>query len=145
MNDGRDNGGRFAHGNALGKPFGPNNPPPRSPGRPKKGAWLRELEDRVKDPRIRQGLADRLLKIALKGRDADALKALHEIQDRTGEPIALRIDGMSEEEMAAKLIVLLGMLKERLPPEFYPILSEVAHRAFAEDEEPWLLVEHDGD
>lgn len=86
MNDDRDSDGRFAPGNRLGTPFGPDNPPPRSPGRPRKGAWVRELEDRVKDPRIRQGLADRLLKIALKGRDGDALKALQEIEDRTGKP-----------------------------------------------------------
>ncbi len=143
MNDDRDNDGRFAPGNRLGTPFGPHNPPPRSPGRPKKGAWVRELEDRVKDPRIRQGLADRLLKIALKGRDGDALKALHEIEDRTGQPIALRIDGLSEEEINARLAFMLRLLMQRLPPEFHPVLAEAAYQALADEESRWLLPEHE--
>ena len=143
MNGDRNSDGSFAPGNQLGIPFGPDNPPPRSPGRPKKGAWLRELEQRIKDERIRQGLADRLLKIALKGRDGDALKALHEIQDRTGEPVALRVEGLTEDEIVAKLAGLLALLKQRLPPEFLPVVSEVAYEFLAGEERPWLLVEHE--
>jgi hypothetical protein len=30
--EGRDANGRFAPGNQLGIPFGPDNPPPKSPG-----------------------------------------------------------------------------------------------------------------
>lgn len=145
MSDDRYSDGRFAPGNRLGTPFGPDNPPPKSPGRPKKGAWVRELEDRVKDARIRQGLADRLLKIALKGRDGDALKALQEIEDRTGQPVALRIDGLSEDELVARLAGLLQLLADRLPPEFHSLLGDVAREALAGDESRWLLPEHDED
>jgi len=68
---------------------------------------------------------------------------LHEIQDRTGEPIALRVDGLTEEEIVAKLAGLLALLKQRLPPEFLPVVSEVAYEFLAGEERPWLLVEHE--
>ncbi len=145
MNDDRNRDGRFAPGNRLGTPFGPDNPPPKSPGRPKKGAWLRELEERVKDPRIRQGLADRLVKIALKGRDADAIKALQEIEDRTGEPVRLRIEGLTEQDMVERLATMLLILKQRLPPEHAHTIAEVAYETLAGDEKPWLLMEHEED
>ena len=44
-----------------------DSPPPRSPGRPRKDAWIAQLEERLDDPRMRQALADQLLKVALKG------------------------------------------------------------------------------
>ena len=47
----RDDDGRFARGNTLGTPWGPDNPPPKSPGRPKSktltDSLIRHLEKKA--------------------------------------------------------------------------------------------------
>jgi hypothetical protein len=109
--EGRLPDGRFAPGNSLGTPFGPDNPPPRSPGRPKKDAWLYELEQRPEDPRMRQAIADRILKIALKGSEKAALQAAQLIQDRVAGPVTQRI----EAEVVPRQIIVMGCVPN--PPK----------------------------
>ena len=134
--EGRNPDGRFAPGNNLGNPWGPDNPPPRSPGRPRKDAWVRNLEQRLRsDERIGTALADRLIKIALKGRDNDALRAIQEVQDRVGGPLKLRVDGMSEDDIRERLGRMLTALVKRLPPEFHQAISDAAHEGFAGEED----------
>lgn len=102
----REESGRWKPGSS-GSPetkWGPGNPPPKSPGRPRKDAWLAELGDRLDDPRIRKALADRLLKIALKGGERAALAAIGQIQDRVGGPVVKRIDA----EVASRSGVLIA-------------------------------------
>jgi hypothetical protein len=90
--EGRRPDGRFAPGNTLGIPFGPDNPPPKSPGRPRKDAWVKELEARLEEkPELRQALADVLLKTALKGSERARLRALDMIEDRVGGPVLHRV------------------------------------------------------
>jgi hypothetical protein len=134
--EGREPDGRFAPGNTLGIPFGPDNPPPKSPGRPPKGAWVRQLEQRLRsDPRISQALADRLLRIALKGRDGEALRAIQEIEDRTGGPLKLRVDGLSEADIQNRLTCMLGALARRLPPQYHEAVIEAAVEGFVHYED----------
>lgn len=116
---GRDADGRFAPGNKLGVPFGADNPPPRSPGRPKKDAWIAELEQRLEDPRMRQALADRILKIALKGGEKAALQAVQLIQDRVAGPLTQRL----EAEIVPRQIIVVGtkQVAPELPPEVLAI------------------------
>ena len=88
--------GKFRPGKS-GNPatqWGPDNPPPRSPGRPRKNAWLNELEDKLdEDPQLRVRLARRLLDIAESGKDGDALKALEIIENRAGSgPLQNRVE-----------------------------------------------------
>lgn len=91
--EGRRRDGRFAPGNTLGIPFGPDNPPPKSPGRPRKDAWIKELEARLEEkPELRQALADVLLKTALKGSERARLRALDMIEDRVGGPVLRRVE-----------------------------------------------------
>jgi hypothetical protein len=80
----RDARGRWQPGQSANPDtqWGPNNPPAKSPGRPKKDAWIQELEGRLEDPRIRQALADKLLKTALKGSERASLQAISLIQVR---------------------------------------------------------------
>ena len=91
----RDKQGRFAPGQS-GNPdtqWGPDNPPPKSPGRPKKDAWVGNIERMLEtDGRLGDALASRLAKIALQGRDSDALKAIDMIQSRVGGPLPRRVD-----------------------------------------------------
>jgi hypothetical protein len=143
--EGRNPDGRFAPGNSLGIPFGPDNPPPKSPGRPRKGAWVKQLEQRLKsEPRIGIALADRLLKIALKGRDGEALRAIQEIEDRTGGPLKLRIDGMSEEELGTALTAVMSELGRRLPPEYHQEISDAFARVLlADDERHWVVIDQE--
>ncbi len=90
----RDSKGRWVPGKSANPAtqWGPNNPPPKSPGRPRKDAWVEELEDRLDDPRIRQALADKLLRTALKGGERASLQAINLIQDRIGGPVVRRVD-----------------------------------------------------
>jgi hypothetical protein len=55
---------------------------------------------------MRQALADRAIKIALKGRDADALKALEMIQSRIGGPVTQRVEAELVSE--SRRIVIMG-------------------------------------
>lgn len=89
----RDASGRWLPGESANPAtqWGPDNPPAKSPGRPKKDAWLAELETRLEDPRLRQALADKLLKTALKGSERASLRAINLIQDRVGGPIVRRV------------------------------------------------------
>jgi hypothetical protein len=141
----RDGRGRLLPGHAIGAQtrFGtPGNPPPKSPGRPKKGAWLRSLEARLAgEPRLGQALADRLLKIALKGPEGPALRAIQEIEDRTGEPIGGRVIGMSDREVTLLFNLLLDRIVSRLPPEYHRAVREAAFETLAGDESPWLVIE----
>ena len=89
----RDAQGRWLPGQSANPTtqWGPGNPPAKSPGRPKKDAWLCELEERLKDPRLRQALAGRLLRIALKGGEKASLQAIGLIQDRVGGQMVRRV------------------------------------------------------
>jgi hypothetical protein len=134
--EGRQPDGRFAPGNNLGNPWGPDNPPPKSPGRPRKDAWVRQLEQRLKsDDRIGVALADRLIKIALKGRDNDSLRAIQEVQDRVGGPLKLRVDGLSEDDIRERLGRMLQALARRLPVEFHQAISDAAREGFLDEED----------
>jgi hypothetical protein len=92
----RDQHGRLLPGHSVGAEtrFGTSgNPPPKSPGRPKKDAWVHELEDRLEGrPELRQAIADRLVKVALKGGEQAALKAIAMIQDRVGGPLTHKVE-----------------------------------------------------
>ena len=90
----RDSMGRWVPGKSANPAtqWGPNNPPPKSPGRPRKDAWVEELVGRLDDPRIRQALADKLLRTALKGGERASLQAINLIQDRIGGPVVRRVD-----------------------------------------------------
>jgi len=127
--DGRDQQGRFLP-ERSGNPetqWSRDNPPPKSPGRPKRSAWVKDLEKRLADePRLGQALADRVLKIALKGKDSDALRAIQEIEDRTGGPLKLKVDGLTEEEIQAKLTLVLTLLAQRLPREHHQAITDTA-------------------
>ena len=96
----RDARGRWLPGQSANPPtqWGPGNPPAKSPGRPKKDAWLGELEGRLEDPRVRQALADRLLRTALKGGERASLQALSLIQDRVGGPVVKKISAEMDVE-----------------------------------------------
>ena len=110
----RDSSGKWQPGKS-GSPetkWGPSNPPPRSPGRPKKDAWLRELEGRLEDPRIRQALADRLLKVALRGSEKAALTALAMVQDRTGGPVVKRLAAELDTSGCGVLVAPAGSTPE---------------------------------
>jgi hypothetical protein len=134
--EGRQPDGRFAPGNNLGNPWGPDNPPPKSPGRPRKDAWVRQLEQRLKsDDRIGVALADRLIKIALKGRDNDSLRAIQEVQDRVGGPLKLRVDGLSEDDIRERLGRMLQALARRLPVEVHQAISDAAREGFLDEED----------
>jgi hypothetical protein len=134
--EGRQPDGRFAPGNQLGHLWGPDNPPPKSPGRPRKDAWVKQLEQRLRsDPRISQALADRLIKIALKGRDGESLRAIQEIEDRTGGPLKLRVDGLSEDDIRERLGRMLQALARRLPVEFHQAISDAAREGFLDEED----------
>lgn len=89
----RDERGRWLPGRSASPAtqWGPGRPPAKSPGRPKKDAWLAELETRLKDPRLRQALADRLLRTALKGGEKASLQAIGLIQDRVGGQMVRRV------------------------------------------------------
>ncbi len=128
-NEGRGPDGRFAPGNNLGIPFGPDNPPPRSPGRPKKDAWVTELEARLEDPRLRQAIADRLVRIVLKGGDQAAIRAAELIQDRVAGPLTQRI----EAAMGPRQIIIMGQMPE--PPQM-PERVLALEQAFSEAEDP---------
>ncbi len=128
--EGRTPDGRFAPGNQLGTPFGPDNPPPKSPGRPPKDAWLHELEQRLEDPRMRQALADKLLKIALKGGERAFLQAIDMIQSRVGGPVTQRIEA---EVVSERRILIVGGVDE-VPPLPEQILELERLRGEAEEE-----------
>jgi hypothetical protein len=107
-----------------------------SPGRPRKDAWVLKLEQRLRsDERIGTALADRLIKIALKGRDGDALRAIQEVQDRIGGPLKLRVDGLSEDDIRNRLGRMLQALVRRLPPEFHQAISDAAREGFLDEED----------
>ncbi len=130
-NEGRAPDGRFAPGNTLGTPFGPENPPPRSPGRPKKDAWVGALEAMLaKEDRMSDALAARLMKIALKGRDGDALKALEMIQTRVGGPVTQRVE--AEVVSEARSILIVGYTG---PPPALPAEVRELERLRGEAEE----------
>jgi hypothetical protein len=93
--DGRGRDGRFAPGKS-GNPstqWGAGNPPPRSPGRPKRDAWVGALERMIDaDGRLAEAIAARIAKIALKGKDSDALKAMDMMQDRLGGGLVRKVE-----------------------------------------------------
>ena len=104
----RDAKGRWQPGQS-GSPetkWGRDNPPPTSPGRPRKDAWIGELEHRLEDERIRQAMADRLVKMALKGSERAALQAINLIQDRIGGPVTKHIEADVRTEQ--RRIVIVG-------------------------------------
>lgn len=105
--------GRFAPG-VSGNPetqWGPDNPPPKSPGRPKRDAWVTNLEQMLEtDGRLRDALAARLAKIALKGKDSDALKAIDMIQNRVGGGLIRRVE--AEIEVVPHTIQLVDRRRE---------------------------------
>ena len=108
----RDPNGRWLPGqsaNAETK-WGPKNPPPKSPGRPKRDAWVGALESRLEDPRIAQALADQLLKVALKGGEKASLSAIGMIQDRVGGPVKQQIQAEFTSE--ARKIFVVGSPSE---------------------------------
>ena len=109
----RDERGRWTSGQSAnpGTQWGSDNPPPKSPGRPKRDAWVTELQERLKDSRMRQALADRLLKTALKGSERASLQAINLIQDRIGGPVVRRVE--AEVEARGGVLVAPG----RMSPE----------------------------
>ena len=94
----RDARGRWLPGRSANPEtqWSKDNPPPKSPGRPRRDAWVAELQERLKDPRMRQALADRLLKTALKGSERASLQAINLIQDRVGGPVVRRVEAEVE-------------------------------------------------
>ena len=106
----RDARGRWLPGQSANpeRQWSAANPPPKSPGRPKRDAWVAELQERLKDPRMRQALADRLLKTALKGSERASLQALNLIQDRVGGPVVRRLEA-EVENRGGVLVAPAGM------------------------------------
>ncbi len=120
----RDSEGRWQPGESANPEtqWGPDNPPPKSPGRPKKDAWLGALEAMLaKDDRMSEALAGRLMKIALKGRDSDALRALELIQTRIGGPVKQVVE--AEVKSECRRILICGGIEEvpSLPEEVLAI------------------------
>ena len=134
-NGNHDHKGRFTRGNHAGLQFGVDRPPPPPTPRRKKDAWVRELEDLLRDSDLRSMLADRILGIALRGKGPEALKALEMIQTRIGGPVAVKVEGLSEEDLIERFVRMLGALKDRLPPEHHAAIAEVAMQQLADDEE----------
>lgn len=120
--------------------FGKGNPyrfdadSPRSPGRPKKDAWVRSLEAQLEaDPKLKEALSRRLLKIALSGRDGDAIKALDLIEDRAGGgPVVKQIELEANVTSEVRNIMIVGAPQQppALPRE---VLEIEAQRAAAEN------------
>jgi hypothetical protein len=132
----RERDGRFAPGRS-GNPdtqWGPDNPPPRSPGRPKKDAFVHELEERLEQtPDLRRALADGLIKIALKGSEQARLKALDMIQSRVGGPLKQQVEATVDHHSQPRRIYIVqtdGTIPEM--PEEVLELEEARRRA--EDE-----------
>ena len=90
----RDKRGRWKPGKS-GSPetqWGPGYAPPKSKGRPRVDAWVTELKETLEaNTDIRQAIASRLLRVALKGGDQAALKAIAMIEDRVGGPVIKRV------------------------------------------------------
>ncbi len=129
----RDEQGRWEPGESANPEtqWGPDNPPPKSPGRPKRDAWLGPLEAMLrKDERMGEALAGRLVKIALKGRDGDALRALELMQNRLTGPPKQQIEAEVRSEV--RQIVVCG---STYPPPALPesVLEIERLRLEAED------------
>ena len=131
----RDKSGRWLPGKSANEAtkWGPDNPSPKSPGRPKRDAWLGELEERLKDSRLREALAARVLHIALKGGERTALRALDMVQSRIGGPVVARISAEVNENCGV-LVTPHG----QTPDEWIAAAkarSENAKKPGSEDEE----------
>ena len=131
----RDARGRWLPGQSANPTtqWGPDNPPAKSPGRPKRDAWLGELEERLKDSRVRQALADKLLRTALKGGEKASLQALSLIQDRVGGPVVRRFT-TEVDVNAGVLVAPAGMTPEEWIESAMARAAEIEDpRAGAED------------
>jgi hypothetical protein len=120
----RDEQGRWQPGESASPAtqWGPENPPPKSPGRPRKDAWLGALEAMLaKDERVPEALAARLMKIALKGRDADALKALELMQNRIAGPPKQQIEAEVHSHVRKIIVVGTNPTPPSLPAEVLEI------------------------
>ncbi len=117
-------------GTTSGRRSARTTPPPKSPGRPPRDAWLKELEQRLEDPRMRQALADKLLKIALKGGERASLQAIDMIQSRVGGPVTQRIEAEVVSEQ--RRILIVGGVDE-VPPLPDEILQLERLRGEAEE------------
>jgi hypothetical protein len=80
--------------------------------------------------------AERIIDALLKDAEAGSTEARRLLFDRHDGPVAVRVEGMSEERMAERLIEVFGWLKERLPAEFHHLITEGAREVFAQDEPP---------
>lgn len=121
----------YAKGYAPGtvaKWFGPNNPPPKSPGRPP-GLSLRErLRVRLrKHPEEADEIVRALLEHAYRG-DAAMMRL---VIDSCDGPQALRVVGLSREALVEELSALVKHLAASLPPEVVPQLAQAAREFFA--------------
>ena len=126
----RDARGRWRESGSPETRWGPGNPPPKSPGRPKKDAWVHELEHRLQDDRMRQAIADRLLKVALTGGEKAALTAIQMVQDRVGGPVTKHIEAEFRTEQ--RRILIVGTPDK--PPAMPEGVQEIERlRAAAED------------
>jgi hypothetical protein len=133
----RDHHGRLLPGHGVGAEtrFGtPGNPPPKSPGRPKKDAWVTALERMIeRDERLPEAFAARIAKIALRGRDADAWKALDMIQNRTGGPVTQQIEATVDHSQQPRRIYIVQT--DGTIPEFPEEVRELeAARRAVEDQ-----------
>ncbi len=104
-------------------------------GRPKKDAWVRELEGLLRVDGHRDSLAEAILKVALNPKHRDWFKAIQEIQNRVGGPVALKVEGLSDLEIVERLVELLTYLRERLPVEHHGILSEALYEVLGQGTE----------
>lgn len=102
-------------------------------GRPKGSVNLStRLKTYMRDnPKRVEQIIETLVKDAVAG-DAQARKLLF---DRNDGPLALKVEGLSDEEMDRKLRGMLRFLASKLPKEYAPILAEAARECLGSDED----------
>jgi hypothetical protein len=108
-----------------GHPFRFTAEEPRpGPGRPRKDAWVRELERLLEDdPGKGRAMAREVYRIATEGEDDKVrLAALKECQDRTGGPVVKQIELDVDARIETRAIMIMGA------PQAAPQLPESVRR-----------------
>jgi hypothetical protein len=116
----RDGKGRWKPG-STGNPGGYNR------GGPKLRARLRRLL--IENPERAQQAMLALLGKAEEG-DISALKLLLDTADGL---LALKIEGLSEEDIRERLVRVMTELRSRLPEEYHQAITDAARAAMLED------------
>jgi len=115
-------------GQTWQKNLTPHNFKPGHTGNPRGGPRGPKLANRLKQW-LREHPEDAELIIAKLVKDAIAgdSVAVRTIFDQHDGPLALKIEGLSDEDMIERLIEVFGWLKERLPVEHHPLLGQALY------------------